>query len=120
MANEAIHDRLSEVESFLTGEYKDHHIEPAAYVDAIHALADASLALARAGTPAAERPMREASDAEARFQRRERRNARARACLQAAVAASLCLADGGESEAGAWLLQLAHVLPTPPVRPNPI
>jgi|SRR5579884_71019 len=114
--NDPIQDRLSEVEAFLTYELERRELDPAAYVDGISALADAALALARAGTPAAERPMREASEAESRFQRRERSNARARACLRAAVAASLCLADGGSAEAGEWLLQLSRNLPIVPIR----
>jgi hypothetical protein len=116
MTHDALHDRLSEVEAYLTHEFERQALDPAAYIDAINALADAQLALARAGSPAAERPMREASAAELRFQRREQRNARARACLRAAVAASLCFADGGDAEAGEWLLQLSRNMPSVPFR----
>jgi hypothetical protein len=117
MTHEALHDRLNDVEAYLTHEFETQALDPTAYIDAIHALADAQLALARAGTPAAERPMREASEAEMRFQRREQRNSRARACLRAAVAASLCLAEGVENQAGEWLLQLSKSLPHVPMRP---
>ena len=116
MTTDVLHDRLNQVEVFLNLELATKNIDPTAYVDAMQALADAQLALVRAGTPGAERPMRAASEAESRFQRREQRNQRARACVRAAVAASLCLADGGHAEAGDWLLRLARSLPIIPQR----
>jgi hypothetical protein len=116
MTTDLLHDRLTQVEVFLSFELASKRLDPTAYVDAMQALADAQLALVRAGTPGAERPMRAASDAELRFQRREQRNQRARACLHAAIAASLCMADGGEDEAGDWLLRLSRSLPVIPQR----
>lgn len=116
MTADVLHDRLNQVEVFLNLELATKNLDPTAYVDAIQALADAQLALVRAGTPAAERPMRASSEAELRFQRREQRNQRARACLRAAIAASLCLADGGHDEAGDWLLRLSRSLPVIPQR----
>jgi hypothetical protein len=106
-----IHDRLSQVEAYLTSEFEAKALDAGAYVDGIHALADAHLALARAGKPTAERPMRQASEAESRFQRRARQNVRARLCVQAAIAASLCAAEGVDQQAGEWLSQLKQTLP---------
>jgi hypothetical protein len=108
---DVVERHIRHVEAFLGHALQAKLLDAGAYADAVTALAEAQLALARAGRPAAEAPLRRASAAESRLFERRAVSPRVRHSVRAAVAAALCLADGhGPDEANGWLSRLRAVV----------
>ena len=110
-AADLVEAHMRHVEGFLDHALRAGLIDADAYTDAVTALAEAQLALARVGRPAVEAPLRRASAAEGRLFGRSAVPPRVRHSVRAAVAAALCLADGhGASEADEWLNRLRAIV----------
>ena len=108
---DVVERHIRHLEAFLEHALHARLVDSGAYADAITALAEAQLALARAGKPSAEASLRRASDAENRLFERREVSPRVRHSVRAAVAAALCLADGhGTREADEWLHRLRAVV----------
>jgi hypothetical protein len=116
---DALQDCLTQVELHLSDEFQAKRLDNAAYVDAAGALADAGLALVRAETPAAERPIAAALAAADRFERRGSGSGRVRAMVRTAVEAAAYSARGADPErASRLILQLQSL--RPPARNAPV
>jgi hypothetical protein len=100
------------VERYVTWLFENSQIDAAAYSDAITALSQSQLALARYGKGTAERPMREASWAESRLYARRQSSTTVRHAVRNVVAATLCLVDANDVRAAErYLNDLIAVLP---------
>jgi hypothetical protein len=102
---------MADLELFLEHALQMKLIEPSAYLDAVTALAEAQLALVRAGRPVAEPALRRASAAESRLFGRRAVPSWVRDSVRAAVAVATTLAAGQPpNEAAGWLSQLETAL----------
>jgi len=107
-----VESHIADVESYVTELFEARRIDALSYTDSITALSEAALALARIGRPTAERPLRAASQAEARVYARWQCPSSVRHAVRAAVAAALCLVDQRDDRAATnWLADLATILP---------
>src|SRR4051794_8487213 len=109
---DALQDCLTPVELYLSDEVQAKRLDNAAYGEAAAALADAGLALVRADTLAAERPIMAALAAADRFERRGSGSGRVRAMVRTAVEAAVATARGADPERASLLvLQLQSLRP---------
>jgi hypothetical protein len=109
---EIVEGHIADVEALVNRAFEANLIDAGAYTDAITALAEAELALARIGKVTAERPMQAASQAEGRLYSRWQASAVVREAVRAAVAAMLCLVDGNDARgATTWLNELVRLMP---------
>jgi hypothetical protein len=115
---ETVEGHIADVEALVGRAFQTRQIDASAYADAVTALAESGLALARIGRGAAERPMVAASQAESRLYARWHVSRVVREAVRAAVAATLCLVDGNDPRgATAWLGELVRVMPRRELRP---
>jgi hypothetical protein len=107
-----VEGHISDVEAFVNRAFHSNQIDGATYADAVTALSESALALARIGRSTAERPMRAASEAESRLFGRAHANPVVRQSVRAAVAAMLCLVDLNDPRSSQhWLGELVRLMP---------
>jgi len=118
---EIVEGHIADVEALVNRAFQAQQIDAGAYADAITALAESTLALARIGKMTAERPMLAASKAEGRLYARWHASLVVRQAVRAAVAAMLCLVDGNDPRgATAWLSELVRLMPRRRELPPPL